>query len=171
ESRELTHAKTRGVKKFEKRAVAPKEQGLSVDIAACVPHGACLFLFPVCARSRRMIWWPKRELIQKAVHFFGRQHGRDAFRQLGSGNQTGRIFLKRAFANAELEKGTQRGKLARDRALFQFVRVKMSDVFANDLMGDVGYGRCTNARRTEVRGKLLEVFSVVQHGVRRGISH
>src|SRR6516164_2655334 len=46
----------------------------------------------------------------------------------------------------------------------------MTDVFANDLVGDAGDGRSLDTRRREVGGELLEVLAVVENGVGRGVS-
>src|SRR5262245_21450832 len=133
-------AKTGGVEKLKKGAVAAKEQGLVIRKAAAM-RARLLLRLRLCGGTGPL--WPRRgwtnsELIQETVHLFGGEHRRNAFGQLGSRYESGGIFLEHSFADTELEKRTQRSKLSRDRALFEFLRVKVPDEFANHLVSDIG---------------------------------
>src|SRR5262249_27451969 len=116
-------------------------------------------------------FWVDHQLIQESVHFFGRKYRRDAFGKLRSRNETSGVFLQQAFADAEFEEGAQRSELARDGAFFEFLRMKVADKFANDLVRNVDNFRGGKTGRREIGSELLEVFTVVQDGMRRRISH
>jgi len=140
EASEFADPKAGGVEQFEEGAVATEQEA---------------FLFKSGKFARRSIRVPPhsflgrlasgagsgthfRELIQKAVHLFGGEDGRDAFGQFGSGDQAGGIFLQAAFADAVLEKGAERGQFAGDRAFLKMLVVQIADEFADGVVRDGG---------------------------------
>jgi len=109
EAGEFANAQARGIQKFQKRPVTAKEQAFSS------PHGMSLLVRQIRGRG---VWMQSvllgnspagsrlprsTELIQEAVHLFGRKHGWDTLRQLLRRNETRGILLQMTFADTILE--------------------------------------------------------------------
>src|SRR6266481_3505467 len=172
EAGEFADAQSSGIKKFEERPVAAKQQAFSGSplLAWQIRGGRGCHPFFGTHPARSRLSDPAK-LIEKTVHLFGREHRRDALRQLGRWNQTRRTLLQMAFADAILEERTQSRKLPGDRTLPKAAVVEMRYEFANHRVRNSSESGRPGSGRREIRDKLFEVPAIVQNRMRRGILH
>ena len=109
-------------------------------------------------------------MVEEAADLFGGEDAGDALGELGSGDKARRVFAEQAFADAELEEGTESGELAGDGGFFEAVVVEMSDKFADKEMIDVHEGGRFAGGRGGVGEELFEVALIVALGVRGGVA-
>src|SRR6266403_1233621 len=177
---ELAYAESRGVEQFEQSAIAAKQQAffrdarLSTFVALGSRRARQRRKLQALSCNRANAWIGgahSHELIQKAIHFFRREYGRNPLRQFRRGDEPRRILLQMAFADAVFEKRTQRRKLSRDGTLLETMVVQVTDELTDHGMGDRTECGRLGRRRRKIRKKLVEVSSVVRNGMRRGISY
>ncbi len=155
----LAHAQAGGVEQLEDRAVALQHE----------------FRFFLGSRRRGpaapgFFRGAAAEIVEEAVQLFRRQHARHALGQLRRAHEPRRIRPREFFADAELEKRPQRGKLQRHRSFFEPPVVERADVFADDAVIDFAERQRLLARRRQERLELLEVAAVFAERARRRVA-